>query len=130
MDDVSISVCMKRLASSHIHKYRDRDNLVYSTLARLRESAEKRVWQQRCGVAVIYCHHSILCRRSREAPAANQRHYRDATLKACLPDLTFQSLCMRPDSGRIQNFCHNENPSLCPGEDMCEKRWRHSAEPG
>ena len=34
-------------------------------------------------------------------------------------------LCMRPDSGRIHNFRHNGNPTLCPG-----KRWRHIAEPG
>ena len=55
--------------------------LAYPTLARLRESAEKRVWQQRRGLVVTHCHHSILCRRSREAPAANQCHDRDATLK-------------------------------------------------
>ena len=48
-------------------------SLAYSTLARLRESAEKRVWQQRRGPVVSYCRRSIMCRRSREAPAANQR---------------------------------------------------------
>ena len=31
------------------------------------EFAEKRVWPQRRGLVVTHCHHSILCRRSREA---------------------------------------------------------------
>ena len=57
-------------------------SLAYSTLARLREFVEKRVWPQRRD----HRHHSILCRRSREGPPANQRHYRDATLNICLPD--------------------------------------------
>ena len=65
-------------------------SLAIPTLARLRESAEKRVRQQRRGLVVTHCHHYILRRRSREAPAANRRHYRDAT-KLVLPDLTFQS---------------------------------------
>ena len=38
-------------------------SIVYSTLACLREFAEKRVWQQVSGLVVIHCHHSILCRR-------------------------------------------------------------------
>ena len=67
------------------------DSLAYPTLVRLRESAEKRVWQQRRGLAAAHCHHSILCGRSHEAPAANQINYRDATLNIVLPDLTFQS---------------------------------------
>ena len=25
---------------------------------------------------------------------------------------------MRPDSGHIHSFCHNENPTLHPGEDV------------
>ena len=65
------------------------DSLAYLTFARLRESAEKRVRQQRPCLDVKHCHHSILCRRSGEAPAANQRHFRDAT-QLFLPDLTFQ----------------------------------------
>ena len=36
-------------------------SLAYPTLARLRESAEKRVWQQRRGLVVTHCYHSILC---------------------------------------------------------------------
>ena len=64
-------------------------SLAYSTLAWLREFVEKRVWTQRRG----HRHHSILCRRSREGPAANQRHCREATLNTGLPDLTFH-----PDS--------------------------------
>ena len=47
----------------------------------------------RRGLVVTHCHHSILCRRSREASAANRRHYRDATLIFLLPNLTFQSDC-------------------------------------
>ena len=66
-------------------------SLTYSTINRLRHLTEKRVWPQRRGLAVIHCHRSILYRGSREAPAANQRHYRDATLKLLLTDLTFQS---------------------------------------
>ena len=69
-----------------------KSSLAYPPLARLRESAEKRVWQQRRGLVVTHCHHSILCRRSPEAPVTNQRHYWDATLnKICLPYITFQS---------------------------------------
>ena len=51
----------------------------------------RRVWQHRRALVATHCHHSILCRRSREASAANELHYRDATLKNVLPDLTFQS---------------------------------------
>ena len=39
---------------------------------------------------VTHCHDSILCRRSHEAPTANRRQYRDATLKMFVPDLTVQ----------------------------------------
>ena len=56
------------------------NNLAYPTLARLRESAEKRVWQQRRGLVVIHCHQFVVRMRSREASAANRRQYRDATL--------------------------------------------------
>ena len=34
---------------------------------------------------------------------------------------------MRPESGYIHNFRHNEHHTLHPGEDVCDKRWRHSA---
>ena len=36
---------------------------------------------------------------------------------------------MRPESGYIYNFRHNEK-TLHIGEDVRHKRWRHSAEPG
>ena len=69
-------------------------SFAYPTFTRLREFAEKRIWQQRRGLVVTRCRHSVLYRRSREAPAANQRHYRDSTLNICWPDFTFQSqLC-------------------------------------
>ena len=42
-------------------------------------------------VSLLPTDNSVFCRRSREAPAANQRHYRDSTLNIVLPDLTFQS---------------------------------------
>ena len=54
-------------------------SLAQPTIARIREFAEKRVWPQRHGLVVAHCDHSILCRLSREAPAANQCHYRDRT---------------------------------------------------
>ena len=57
--------------------------LAYPILAHLREFAEKRVWVQRRCLVVTRCHHSILCRRSREALAANQRHCKDYTLNIC-----------------------------------------------
>ena len=41
-------------------------------------------------LVVTHCHHSIFCRRSREAPATTQRYYRDAT-QHVLPDFIFQS---------------------------------------
>ena len=37
-------------------------------------------WGGRLCLVVTLCHHSILCKHSHEAPAANQRNYRDATL--------------------------------------------------
>ena len=36
--------------------------------------------------STIHCHNSILCRCSREAPAANKRRYQDATLNIFWPD--------------------------------------------
>ena len=33
-------------------------------------------------------------------------------------------------SGRIHTFRQNENPTLHPGENVFDKQWRHSAEPG
>ena len=32
---------------------------------------------------------------------------------------------MHPDSGCIDNFRHNENYTLHPGDDVCDRRWHH-----
>ena len=62
-------------------------NLAYPTLACLREIAEEKDWPRTLGLVVTHCHHSILRRCSCEAPAANERHYRESTL-SILPDLS------------------------------------------
>ena len=45
-------------------------------------------------------------------------------------EILISYLCERQDSGRTHNFRHNKNQTLHPGEDVCDKQWRHSAEPG
>ena len=36
----------------------------------------------------------------------------------------------RIEYGRLHNLRHNEKYTLRPGDDVCDKQWRHSAEPG
>ena len=50
-------------AHTDCRTFRTVSSLAYSTLTRLREFAEKRVWPQSRGLVVNLCHHSILCRR-------------------------------------------------------------------
>ena len=33
---------------------------------------------------------------------------------------------MHPESGCIHNFRHDEKCTLHPGDDVCNKRWRHN----
>ena len=55
--------------------------LTNPTLARLRAYLPRRDARLRGAPALVltHCHHSILCMRTREAPTANQHHYRDST---------------------------------------------------
>ena len=71
------------------------------SLIRLRELAEKRVWPRRRGLVITHCNHSVLCRRSREAPAANQRHYRGSTLIIFLFNFSVCKLCQYNQSLKL-----------------------------
>ena len=45
-------------------------------------------------------------------------------------EILFSKLCMYPEYGCIHNFRHKAKYTLCPGEDVRDKRWRHSTDPG
>ena len=80
MTQLSTSCLVRRILQSfdrHSVHCTVRSSLAYSTLARLRELAENRVWLRNRALTVTG---SILYRRCHIAPAANQRHYRDSRL--------------------------------------------------